>query len=159
MKKYISTLLLFTLGLASHNSMAAVGFSVSLSPSTTTINHPVQVNLSALNGGSSQLTVNNVKLTVTSTSNPNPAARIPMIFSVFNPNNTAITIGAGPNISTAFNAGTAVFFSPSTGVTGSGSGTYSIGGVVTLSDGSVTSISTGAAATINPVPIPLYERL
>ncbi len=157
MKNYFHTLILVLILGVGHNAMAAISASVSLSPSTTTINHPVSVSLAISNTGSSQLTVTNIKITATSTSNPS-SSRLPMALSVFNggPNAAAITVG--PNATTTIPGGQAVFFSPSTGVTGSGSGTYSVGATVYTSDGSVTAASVSGVATINPVPLPAYER-
>lgn len=157
MKKLISSVLFFLLAAGGHNVMAGVLFNASGSNVTTYINKPVAVNVSALNGGSSQVYVTAVQLTATSTAVPG-SSRLPMAFSVFNPFNTSITIGAGPNVSSTRNVGTAIFFSPSTGITNSGTGTYSIGGSISLSDGTVNSISQAAVITVQPVPLPAYER-
>lgn len=154
--KYLLTAVLFLVLVVGQNLMAGVLFTATPSPSTTTINHPVAVNVSAFNAGTSQLYVTNVRLTATSTSNT--SSRLPVAFSVWNPNNTGVTIGAGPNVATTLGLGTAIFFSPSTGITGSGTGTYTIGGTVYLSDGSVNQITNSAAVTINPIPLPAYER-
>ncbi len=155
MKYFLTTLFLVAV-MAGQSAMATMSATASLSPSTTTINHPVNVAISIINSGSSQLTVTNVKLTATSTQNPS-SSRLPVAFSVFNQGpNASITIG--PNATTIIPGGQVIFFSPSTGITGSGSGTYSVGATVYTSDGSVTPVSVAGVATINPIPLPAYER-
>lgn len=149
----MTLLLVLSAVIGSNAAMAALSIVASLSPSTTTINHPVSVNL-AINNTGSQLVVNNVKLTATSTQAPS-SSRLPMAISVFNQNGN-ITIGA--NATTTITAGQIIFFSPSTGITGSGTNTFSVGGTVYTSDGSITQVGTAGVATINPIPLPAAER-
>lgn len=154
MNKIVTLSLLVLSAIIGNNAaMAALSVVASLTPSTTTINHPVSVNL-AINNTGSQLVLNNVKLTATSTQAPS-SSRLPVAISVFNPNSN-LTIAA--NSTTTITAGQVIFFSPSTGITGSGSGTYSVGGTIYTSDGSITPVSAAGVATINPIPLPLNQR-
>lgn len=157
MKLFTSVVLILVSAMCGAQAFAAVSATASLSTSTTTINHPIAVTVTFRNGGSSQLTVTNVQLTATSHSNT--SAKLPAAYSVWNQGpNASVTVAAGPNVTTDFGAGTVIFFSPSTGITGSGTGTYDIGGTIYTSDGSVTAISVGGRATVNPIPLPAYER-
>lgn len=154
MLKTINTLLLIlAVVIGNQAALAALSVSASVSPNPTTINHPVSVSL-AVNNTGSQLTVTNIKLTATSTQAPS-SSRLPVAFSVYN-QNSPLTVGA--NATTTISGGQVIFFSPSTGITGSGSGTYSIGGLVYTSDGSITPISAAGVSTINPIPLPLNQR-
>lgn len=154
--KYFLTIILLLTAAVGHNAMAALSAVVSVSPSTSTINKPVSVSIAISNTGSSQLTVTNLRVTATSTSNPT-SSRLPAAFSVFNTGpNFSITVG--PNATTTIPGGQVIFFSPSTGITGSGSGTYSVGATVYTSDGSITNASTAGVETVNPIPLPAYER-
>lgn len=158
--KYFITLTLILMTVMTNQVMASIGSAVvSLSPSTTTINHPQSISLALFNTvGASQLTVTNVVITATSTSNPS-SSRLPYALSVFNqqaPNAVPITLAAGAT--TTANVGNIIFFSPSTGITGSGTGTYSVGATIYTSDGAITAAATSGVATINPIPLPAYER-
>lgn len=153
--KYFITTVLFVVLAAGHSAFAAITASLSPSESTVTINRPVKLSLSISNTGSSQLTVTNIKLTATSTQNPT-SSRLPVAFSVFAPNQAAITVG--PNATTVIPGGQVIFFSPSTGITGSGSGTYSVGGTVYTSDGSITGVTSAGVVEVDPVPLPAYQR-
>lgn len=162
MKTFFSTIAFILVTAVGHNALAAGSYNLqaSVSPANaTTINHPVAVNITVSSSGvtSNGVYVTNIALTATSTSNPS-SARLPVAFSQWNPFNTGITINMGTNASTTVGAGPVVFFSPSTGITGSGTGTYSIGGTVYLSDGSTNAISKSAVIQINPIPLPAYER-
>lgn len=154
--RYISTVIILLVMAVSGNAFAAVSATATISPSSTTINRPVSVIVAFRNGTASQLTITNVQLTVASSSGGS-TSRIPAAFSVWNQGpNASVTVSGGPNVTTSFNGGQIVFFSPSTGVTGSGTGTFNIGGTVYTSDGSVTAISVGASATVDPIPNPAY---
>lgn len=159
MKNYLFTIIALVIALTSQSAMAALSATASVSPSTSTVNLPVAVSLAISNTGSSQLTVTNIQLTASATGASPGTSRIPAAFTVFNtgPNNVAITVG--PNATTTIPAGMVVFFSPSTGITGSGSGTYSVGGTFYTSDGSTTPVGIAGIATVNPIPLPAYERL
>jgi len=151
-----TTIVCFLVGniFGSHYAMAALSAVASLSPSTTTINHPVNVSLAISNTSGSILTLNNVKLTATSTLAP-VSSRVPVAFSVFN-QASGMTIAA--NSTTTIPVGQAVFFSPSTGITGSSGRTFSVGGLFYTSDGSITAVETAGIATINPIPLPAAQR-
>lgn len=155
--KTLFTLIFVCILAVSGDAFAAVSANLTAASTTTTINKPVNFNVAFLNGGSSQLTVTNVKLTATSSANVN--TKLPAAFSVWNQGpNASVTVSAGPNVSTSFGAGQIVFFSPSTGITGSGTATFQVGGTIYTSDGSVTPITKGASVTVNPIPLPSYER-
>lgn len=156
MRKFISTLFLLVSALAMNPAMAAIVITASGSPSTTTINHPVAVSLSISNTGS-QVTVTNLGLTATSTQSPT-SSKLPIAVSIFNVGPNAPSIVLPANLTTSITAGQMIFFSPSTGITGSGSGTYSIGGVLYTSDGSITPVTKAGVITINPIPLPAYQR-
>ena len=162
MKTFFSTIAFILASAVNHNALAAGSYNLTASTypaNATTINHPVAVNITVSSSGvtTNSVYVTNIALTATSTSNPTQA-RLPMAFTQWNPFNTSLTINAGSNASTTLGAGPLVFFSPSTGITGSGSGSYTIGGNVYLSDGSVNPITVGAVIKINPIPLPAYER-
>lgn len=152
-KILLSVFLVLSMVFGGNAVYAALTVRASGSPSPTTINHPVSVSLIIANT-SSQLTVTDVKITATSTSAPS-SSRLPAAFSVYDKNNP-VTIGA--NVTTTISGGRIVFFSPSTGITGSGTGTFSIGGLVYTSDGSITPVSTAGVVEIDPVPLPLNQR-
>lgn len=156
MKKYILTLTTLLMMAMGPQAMAALSVSVLAGPSPTTINHPVTVNVSITNTGA-QVNLSNLKITATSTAAPS-SSRLPMAVSVFNigPNAPVITVPA--NFTTIVPAGPIVFFSPSTGVTGNGTNTFSIGATVYTSDGSITPATSAGVVTVNPIPLPLSER-
>lgn len=162
MKLFTSLIVLMTTVLSGQHALAAGAYNLTATTypqNATTINHPVNINITVSSSGltSNSTYVTNIALTATSLSNPTQA-RLPVAFTQWNSFNTGLTINAGSNASTTIGAGPVIFFSPSTGVTGSGSGQYIIGGNLYLSDGSVTAITVGAQIKINPIPLPAYER-
>lgn len=157
MKKTLTGFILAAIVLANSSFADLTEIQLTATPSTTTINHPVHVGLSINNTGS-MVTISNVQLTATSSTNPNAAARIPAAFSRFNTGPNALSITFGASATTENNIGEIIFFAPSTGITGSGSGAYAIGGSVSFTDGTTIAITNGVNATINPVPLPAYQR-
>lgn len=157
MKKTLTGFILAAIVLANSSFADLTQIQLTATPSTTTINHPVHVGLSINNTGS-MVTISNVQLTATSSTNPNAAARIPAAFSRFNTGPNALAITFGASATTENNIGEIIFFAPSTGITGSGSGAYAIGGSVSFTNGTTIAITNGVNATINPVPLPAYQR-
>lgn len=145
------------IGLFSTNVFAALGVTVSVSPSTAIINQMVTATLAISNTGTSTVSLSDVQ--ITANYNGVPGGKIPAAFSKFAiPPGATNSIASGASNAISFPM-QAVFFAPSTGVTGSGSGKYYIGAIVTSSDGSITSATTAGQITVNPVSLPLYERL
>lgn len=157
MRKFIC--LFLALLVLSANAFAAIGttvtFSTGLSTQTAIINQPMHLYLNISNTGASA--VNVTAFVPTATSTGAVGSKIPAAFSILNLGpNAVVSAPAGTTTSVPFDV---VFFAPSTGITGSGSGSFTVGGVLYTSDGSVTAAASGAVATVNPVPLPLYQRL
>lgn len=132
------------------NAFATIGAVVSVSPSTALINQLVTASISITNTGSA---MNLTSLAITANYNGVAGSRVSAAFSTFNLGPNA------PNLALAANSTTvvpmqAIFFAPSTGVTGSGTGKYYIGATFTTSDGSITSAATAGRVTVNPLPLP-----
>jgi hypothetical protein len=154
MKKTILTFLLLALAVG-HNAMAAISASVSASPSTGYINQPINFAIAISNTGASAYTITAMQLT--STYNGTPGTKVPAAYSVYNlgPNAPQVSVAA---LATTTVPMQAVFFSPSTGITNSGTGKYYVGSVFSLSDGSNNVAGTAAQVTIQPVPLPAAQR-
>ena len=148
MKNKIYTLVILGAFLASTHVFAALSAAVSASPTTVRINQPVAVSVSISNTGSA---LNIQSLSITANYNGVPGGRIPAAFSVLNlgPNSPFIALAAN---ATTVVPMTAVFFAPSNGVTGSGSGQYFIGANFSANDGSITSAGTAARITVTSLP-------
>lgn len=133
------------------NVFANAFITASVSPSTSIINQPVHLNLAISNAGSTFKVTN---IAITANYNGTPGGKIPMAVSVFNfgPNAPSMSV-TGPDATTNIGANL-VFFAPSTGVTGTGSGKYYIGATVYGDDGSVTTVTTAARATVDPIALP-----
>lgn len=139
--------------LVASNAFAALSAIVTASPTTAYINQLVTASVAINNTGSA---MNLNSLSITATYNGVGGTKVPAAFSVLNlgPNS--------PNIALAGSATTtipmqAVFFAPSTGVTGSGTGKFYIGATFYTSDGSVTSAATAGQVTVNPLPLPASQ--
>lgn len=156
MKHFLSTIVALVLVASSHPAMAAITASMSSSQNPAIINQQVPLVLSIVNGGSSAATLTGVQ--ITANYNGVPGGKIPAAFSQFAypPSNQLSVAGSNATTSVPFSA---VFFAPSTGVTGSGTGVYYIGATLSFSDGSSVGVSSAAQQTVNPVPLPAYERL
>jgi hypothetical protein len=155
MFKYILTLSFLTALALGQNALAALSAVVSVVQSPVTINQQVTANVNISNTGASALTL--TSLYITASANGDPTSRVPAAYSLYNfgPNATQLTIPANGNLIVPMNAN---FFAPSTGITGSGSGQYTIGATFTTSDGSLTSSAVGGKVTVNPVLLPASER-
>lgn len=145
---------IFALFMGQH-AMAALSAIVTLANSTAIINQQMPANVVISNTGASAVTLTGLQITATATGCV--GCKIPAAFSQINfgPNAPGLSIPALLTTSIPFNA---IFFAPSTGITGSGTGTYSIGATVYTSDGSVFGAGTAGVATVNPVPLPASER-
>jgi hypothetical protein len=151
MRKYLLTVTVLLAVVFGTNAFAALSASISASPGTVIINQPMTANVAISNTSLSALTLTNLQ--ITAAYNGNNVSRIPMALSVYNPSSVVLAANSITSVPM-----TAIFFAPSTGITGSGSGKYYIGALITASDGTVTSAATGTSVTVNPVPLPAYER-
>lgn len=139
---------MFITVLATSNSFADLSAIVSASPSTAYINQLVTASIAINNTGSA---MSLTSLQITANYNGVRGSKIPASFSVLNlgPNSPNISL---PGSATTTIPMQAVFFAPSTGTTGNGSGKYYIGATFTTSDGSITSAATAGQVTVNPLP-------
>lgn len=136
----------------------ATAFAVAVTTTVGTIpriNQQFPVNISISNAGSS---FNLTGLSVTANYNGTPTSKVPFAVSQYNfgPNAPVLSI-AGPNTTTTIPVNL-VFFSPSTGLTGTGTGAYYIGATIYGSDGSVTGVTTAAQAKVNNIPFIFPEN-
>jgi hypothetical protein len=155
MKKYLQTFIALLMLTVGHNAMAALSAVVSASPSTVTINKPVSVNVAISNTGSA-MTLTSIK--ISATYNGAPLSKIPAAYSTYNfgPNAPGLSLPANLTTNIPMQA---IFFSPSTGITGTGTGKFYVGATFTTSDGSVVKADTAGQVTVNPVPLPASQRL
>lgn len=158
MRKYFFTLIVLLAMAFGNHAMAALSATISLASSTAIINQPMTANVAISNTGSSAVNIIGFVPTAAATGAAPGTSRIPAAFSVFNlgPNSTQTSLPANATTTVPFNV---VFFAPSTGITGAGTGTFSVGVTVYTSDGSVFAPGAAALATVNPVLLPLNERL
>lgn len=154
MKNYLTTIIALFVMTIGHTAMAALSAVVTVSPATAIINQPVTASIAISNTGSA-MTLTTLK--ISSTYNGNPLSRVPAAYSTYNFGPNAVGLSLPANLTTVIPM-SAIFFSPSTGITGSGTGKYVIGALFSTSDGSVTSAATGGEVTINPVPLPANQR-
>lgn len=145
--KFYSLFMLVAL-LVGTQAFAALSAVVSVSPSTATINQLVTASVAISNTGSA---INLQSLNITANYNGVAGGKVPAAFSSLNlgPNSPFLSLAANATTTVPMQA---IFFSPSTGVTGSGSGQYFIGANFSTSDGSVTSAGTAGRVTVNPLP-------
>lgn len=153
MKTKKLTALASLLLLIATNSFAALSAIVTASPSSVLINQLVTASVAINNTGSA---MNLTSLRITATYNGVTGTKVPAAFSVLNlgPNS--------PNIALAGSATTtipmqAVFFAPSTGPTGTGTGRFYIGATFTTSDGSITQAATAGQVAVDPIPLPASQ--
>lgn len=147
MKNALFTIIALLIFAVSQTALAAISAVVSVSPSSATINQPVTANVAISNTGSA---INLSSLKITANYNGNPLSRVPAAFSVMNlgPNAPVVSLAANATTTIPFKA---VFFAPSTGVTGSGSGEYYIGAIFQTADGSNYAASTAGEVTVDPI--------
>lgn len=157
MNKYFTMFLAVLIMGFGQTSFAALTAQVTSSPAIGVINQKIALNITVTNStGSSALTLSNVQ--ITASYNGNPLSRVPMALGVYRPSSVAIAAAlTNAAVSTTFPMDV-VFFAPSTGITGSGTGKYYVGALLYTSDGSVTSAGTSAPVTINPIPLPASQR-
>jgi hypothetical protein len=155
MKKYIFTAFLMLFLAIGQTALAALSAIVTVAQSPVTINQQVTANVNISNTGGTALTL--TSLFITASASGSPTDRVPAAYSKYNfgPNATQLVIPANGNLIVPMNAN---FFSPSTGITGAGSGVYTIGATFTTSDGSLTTSAVGGNVTVNPVLLPASER-
>lgn len=151
MKKYISFLTALVALTMGHNAFATA-FATAVTTTTGSsprINQPFTVNIAVSNAGSS---FNLTGIKVTANYNGTPTSKPPYAVSQYNfgPNAPVLSL-AGPNATTTIPV-QLVFFSPSNGITGTGTGVYYIGATIYGSDGSVTAVTKAAQATVNNIP-------
>jgi hypothetical protein len=131
----------------------ALSASITVTPTVTTINEPVNAAITVSNSGAnpvnvvfcqlkSKLTGSTVANTNAATSQPVPLIGQPM------------TVPAGGSVVLP---GTYIFFSPSISLGGVVT-TYDCGGTIQTSDGSVFNITPAATVQINPLPQPVQEQ-
>lgn len=154
MRKYILTLVTLFALIMGTNVFAALSMVVTASPNPALINQLVTASVAINNTGSA---LNITTLNITASYNGSTTSRIPAAFSVFNigPNSPNLVLAANATTTVPMQA---VFFAPSTGVTGSGTGKFYIGANLVASDGSVTTAATSAALTVNPIALPLTQQ-
>lgn len=133
----------------------AMTATISLNPSTMNIGQQTAATLTISNSGGADVIMTSIEPTC--------------IFTGALPQQTAAcALGrceTGPGLNQTVPAGgtliytfTVNFFFPSTGIYGTGSGTYSVGANCQSNDGS-RFIPTAATITVNPIPLPTSETL
>lgn len=129
----------------------AMTATISALPTTVLINQPSNMTLTISNSGGAAVTVVGIQPTAipTGATNASCGIGVPAISSGFN-----VSVPASGSLVFPFSV---VFFAPSTGPIGAGSGTYSVGAVCETSDGSVFS-PTAATVTVNPIALPVSEQ-
>lgn len=130
----------------------AITASVSLSQSTVTIHEPLQVAVTVSNSGGAPVTMNTITPRVIFTGDgvTEDASSISTHEVLLGPLFNSVVPAGG---STIFNF-PLVVHAPSTGVLGTGTGTYSVNCIIYGADGSVTT-PTAATLTVNPV-LPIF---
>jgi hypothetical protein len=155
MKKLFTTIAMLVMAGLSSTAMAAISASVSVAPSVATINQKVTASVLITNGSASAVQI--LALAITANYNGNPLSRLPCALDVYAPG-PSVPVVSVPGNGSATVPLNAVFFSPSTGVTGAGSGKFYIGAYVQTSDGSVTAAYSAGQVSINPLPLPPSEQ-
>lgn len=126
----------------------AITATIAVDNATKVVNQNIAVALTVSNSGGANV---NVLSVVPNAITTGQAASIPPSDAVGQP---SIIVGSSSHVvpaggSLQINWG-AVFFAPSTGYAGTGSGTYSLGAIVYSDDGSVVS-PTPVVVTVNPI--------
>lgn len=157
MKKYLlvfGSLVALMVGANAHATAFAIAIT-NTSAGSPRINQVFPVNIQISNAGSS---FNLTGLKVTANYNGVPTSKPPFAISQYNfgPNAPVLSI-AGPNTTTTIPV-SLVFFAPSNGITGTGTGQYYIGATIYGSDGSTTGVTTAARATVNAQPFIFPEN-
>lgn len=153
MKQLFTVLTLLALTVGS-NAFAALSAVVTMSPNPARINQLVTASIAIQNTGAATTLTN---LNITAAYSQNALSRIPAAYSQFNLGPNSPYLGLAANATTIVPM-QVVFFSPSTGITGSGTGQYMVGANFTTSDGTVTSAAYSGPVTVNPLPLPLSQQ-
>ncbi len=151
MKNFIFTLFPIFALLMGQYANATLSATVTSAQSPVQINQQANFRVAISNTGASALTLSN--LNITATYNDVPGGRIPVAFSFYVPNSVSLPANLTTTVPMQ-----GVFFSPSTGITNSGTGYFGVGANFSTSDGSITSAATGVHQTVTPVPLPASER-
>lgn len=176
--KFLKTLFLISALLTCGHVQAAILMTVLPSTGTGVINQAITENVVITNTGSTAFTITNLIPTavyaISTSGGPlvgfaapggqsnagvvwAQSAQTSRATSVFNvgPNATNLALAGTTTITVPY---TVVFFAPSTGVTGSGTGAYLPGALVYLNDGSVNVPSQAGAVIVNPLPLPSTQQ-
>jgi len=124
----------------------AMTATISLSPSTVQINQQINATITVSNSGGSAVNVTSIQMQSKFTGGSQE--NVGCAFGSPNLGPAAATSVAASG-STVFPV-PLVFFAPSTGPIGTGSGTFDVGCIIQSSDGSVFS-PTAATVTVNPI--------
>jgi hypothetical protein len=154
--KYFMTLFSMLALMIGASAFAAINVSMSVSPNPALVNQPVYASVTMFNTGASSVNLTNLQ--ITANYNGNPLSKVPFSSSVVNlagPNAPVVALPPGTNVTFPVQA---VFFSPSTGITSSGTGVFYIGAAVYTSDGAVTNAATAAQETVNYLPFPATQQ-
>ena len=131
----------------------ALTATISLTQSTTTIHEPNMAAVTVSNSGGSPISINTITPNIVFTGDAvTEDATSWSYHEVLLGTLFPSSVPAGG--STIFNF-PFVIHAPSTGVTGTGSGTYSVSCTIYGADGSVTTPASAATVTVNPV-LPLF---
>lgn len=133
----------------------AMTATISMSPSSGYINQKMNGSLTISNSGGSSVLVTSIQPQTKLTGSPSIDINTGVAVSL-------PPLGQGQNITVPASGSLVfpisfVFFGPSTGPIGAGSGTFDCGAVCQSSDGSIFS-PTPATVTINPLPLPVTEQ-
>jgi hypothetical protein len=133
----------------------AMTATLAISPSTVIINQPVACSLTVSNSGGSAVNVLSAQGNVIVHGSSPPDAVESCAIGVINLGPGAVvTVPASGSVTYGFSV---VFFSPSTGPIGAGSGTFDIGALISASDGS-NFVPTAQQVTVNPIALPTTEQ-
>jgi len=131
----------------------ALTATIEVNPSTVLINQQASATLTVSNSGGGAIDLLSVTPTAVFTGTAVPAQASVGLGSVPLSSGFVTSVPAGGDLVLSFSC---VFFSPSTGIDGTGSGTYDIGAVILAADGSIFSPSADTV-TVDPLPLPSSE--
>jgi hypothetical protein len=133
----------------------AITATLALSLSTLSINQPVACSLTVSNSGGSAINVLSIEpLAYVTGSSPQQNMGACALGVVDLGPGAVVSIPASGSLSFGFSA---VFFAPSTGPIGAGTGTFSVSALIATSDGSNTT-PTAQTVTVNPLVLPATEQ-
>lgn len=133
----------------------AMTASLTVSPSTVIINQPIACSLTVSNSGGSAVNVLSIQpnAIVHASSPPNAVESAALGVVNLGPG-AVVSVPASGSVTYGFSV---IFFAPSTGPIGAGSGTFDIGALVSASDGS-NFTPTAQSVTVNPIALPVTEQ-